>query len=90
MRAIEIGADIVMKATKVDGVYDSDPAENPSAERYEKISYAEVLEKSLGVMDATAVALCRENNMPVLVFNLNEPGSMARAAAGESIGTLMS
>jgi uridylate kinase len=90
LRAIEIGADLVMKATKVDGVYDSDPMKNPSAKRYAKISYAEVLEKGLGVMDATAVALCRENRMPVLVFNLNEPGALARAAAGEPVGTLMS
>ena len=90
LRAIEIGADIVMKATKVDGVYDSDPKENRSAKRYEKISYAEVLEQGLGVMDATAVALCRENRMPVLVFNLNEPGALERAAAGEPVGTLMS
>ena len=90
LRGIEIGADVVMKATNVDGVYDSDPKKNPDARRYEKISYAEVLEKALGVMDATAVALCRENRMPVLVFNLNEPGAMARAAAGESVGTLMS
>jgi len=90
LRAIEIGADAVMKATKVDGVYDSDPHKNPAAKRYEKISYAEVLEQGLGVMDATAVALCRENRMPVLVFNLNEPGAMARAVAGESVGTLMS
>jgi uridylate kinase len=90
LRAIEIGADVVLKATKVDGVYDSDPKKNPSAVRYAKISYAEVLEKELGVMDATAVALCRENRMPVLVFNLHEPGAMARAAAGESVGTLMS
>ncbi|MEZ5362561.1 MAG: UMP kinase [Bryobacterales bacterium] len=90
LRAIEIGADIVMKATKVDGVYDSDPKKNPAAKRYAKITYAEVLEKGLGVMDATAVALCRENRMPVLVFDLNDPGAMARAVAGESVGTLMS
>ena len=90
LRAIEIGADVVMKATKVDGVYDSDPKKNSAARRYEKISYAEALEKGLGVMDATAVALCRENRMPVLVFDLNEPGALSRAAAGESIGTLMS
>jgi uridylate kinase len=90
LRAVEIGADVVLKATKVDGVYDSDPKKNPAAIRYAKISYAEVLQKELGVMDATAVALCRENRMPVLVFNLNEPGAMARAAAGEPVGTLMS
>ncbi len=90
LRAIETGAGVVMKATKVDGVYDSDPATNASAKRYEKISYAEVLEQGLGVMDATAVALCRDNRMPVVVFDLNEPGAMRRAVAGEPVGTLMS
>ena len=90
LRGIEIGAELVAKATKVDGVYDKDPAKHADAVRYEKISYAETLEKSLGVMDAAAVALCRDNRMPVLVFNLNEPGAIARAVAGEPVGTLMS
>ena len=89
LRAVEIGADLLAKATKVDGVYDKDPARHPDAKRYAKISYAEVLEKRLGVMDLTAVALCRENSLPVLVFDLGEPGAIARAAAGEEIGTLM-
>jgi len=90
LRAAEIGADLVAKATKVDGVYDRDPNKHADARRYEKISYAETLEKGLGVMDATAVALCRDNNLPVLVFNLNEAGSMGKAVRGEPIGTLMS
>ena len=90
LRAIEIGADALFKATKVDGIYDSDPKRNPSARRYETISYSEALEQGLAVMDAAAVALCRENRMPVLVFDLNEPGNLARAAAGEPVGTLMS
>ncbi len=89
LRAIEIGAELLAKATKVDGVYDKDPARHSDAKRYAKISYAEVLDKQLGVMDLTAVALCRENAMPVLVFDLNAPGAIARAAAGEDIGTLM-
>ncbi len=90
LRAIEIGADLLAKGTKVDGVYDKDPARHPDAKRYEKISYSEVLSDGLGVMDATAVALCRENKMPVLVFNLLEEGSLERVARGESAGTLMS
>ena len=90
LRAVEIGADVLFKATNVDGVYDSDPNKNPAARRYETISYAETLERGLAVMDAAAVALCRENNMPVLVFDLNAPGNLARAAAGEPVGTLMS
>ncbi len=90
LRAVEIGAELVAKATNVDGVYDKDPKQHPDAVRYEKISYAETLERGLGVMDAAAVALCRDNRMPVRVFNLNTPGSIARAAAGEPVGTLMS
>lgn len=90
LRAVEIGADALLKATKVDGVYDKDPVRYADARRYETVSYAEVLERGLGVMDATAVALCRENRMPVLVFNLNEPGTLARAVSGEAAGTLMS
>ena len=90
LRAVEIGADLVAKATKVDGVYDRDPKIHADARRFETVSYAEVLERGLGVMDAAAVALCRENRLPVLVFNLNEPGALARAAAGDAVGTLMS
>jgi len=90
LRAIEIGADLLAKGTKVDGVYDKDPARHADAKRYEKISYSEVLSEGLGVMDATAVALCRENEMPVLVFKLLEDGALERVARGESAGTLMS
>ena len=89
LRAIEIEADLLAKATKVDGVYDKDPATHPDAKLYEKISYDQVLADGLGVMDAAAVALCRDNNMPVLVFNLAVPGSIGRVISGETLGTLM-
>ena len=90
LRAIEMKSEIVFKATKVDGVYDKDPMKHDDARRYEKISYSEVLEKGLAVMDLTAVALCRENRLPVLVFDLNEPGSLRRAVEREAVGTLVS
>ncbi len=89
LRAIEIEADLLAKATKVDGVYDKDPAAHSDAKRYEKISYDQVLADGLGVMDAAAVALCRDNKMPVLVFNLADRGSIARVINGETPGTLM-
>ncbi len=89
LRGIEIGADIVFKATKVDGVYDRDPVRHPDAKRYDAITYGEVLAKRLGVMDATAIALCREQNMPLRVFSINKPGSLKRAALGENEGTLV-
>ena len=90
LRAAEIEADVLAKATKVDGVYDKDPMQYPDARRYDKISYADVLTERLAVMDAAAVSLCRENRLPVIVFNLNTPGNIGRLAAGETIGTLMS
>jgi uridylate kinase len=90
LRAIEIEADVFAKATKVDGVYDKDPVKHSDARRYDKISYADVLTDGLAVMDAAAVSLCRENRMPVVVFNLNTPGNIGRLAAGETIGTLIS
>ncbi len=90
LRAIEIGADLLAKATKVDGVYDKDPAVYPDARRYEKISYDRVLADGLGIMDAAAVALCRDNGMPVLVFDLGAEGSIGRIVSGEASGTLMS
>jgi uridylate kinase len=90
LRAIEIEADVFAKATKVDGVYDQDPVKHSDARRYDKISYADVLTDGLAVMDAAAVSLCRENRMPVVVFNLNTPGNIGRLAAGETIGTLIS
>ena len=89
LRGIEVGADIVLKATKVDGVYDRDPMRHPDAKRYDTITYGEVLTKRLGVMDATAIALCREQNMPLRVFSIHKPGSLKRAALGENEGTLV-
>ncbi len=89
LRAIELGADILLKATKVDGVYTADPVLNSSARRYDVLSYDEVLEKRLGVMDATAIALCREHAMPIRVCSIKIPGSMRRVAQGEHVGTLV-
>ncbi|MFT7524908.1 MAG: uridylate kinase [Arenicella sp.] len=90
LRAAEMNADILVKATKVDGVYDSDPVLNPDAVKYERVSYDEVLQKRLGVMDATAIALCRDNNMDLRVLSITEPGSLTKMALGEEIGTLIS
>ncbi len=90
LRAVEVRAEVIAKATKVDGVYDQDPLEHPGAVRYPKISYQDVLVRNLGVMDATAVSMCRENRLPIVVFNLNVAGNIARVAAGEPIGTLIS
>jgi len=87
LRAVEIGADSVLKATKVDGVYDSDPMKNPDAKRYESLTFDEVLDKNLQVMDATAIVLCRDNNMPLRIFNLNEVGSLPAAMKDQTIGT---
>lgn len=87
LRAIEIEADVLMKATKVDGVYDSDPVKNPDAKRYESLSYDEVLVKNLAVMDATAIVLCKEQSMPLRIFNLNNPGDLVRTVKDRSIGT---
>ncbi|CAN5272864.1 UMP kinase [soil metagenome] len=89
LRAVEIGAQALLKATKVDGVYDDDPMINPTAERHESLSYAQVLNDRLQVMDSTAVTLCMENDMPIVVFDLNEPGNIRAAALGESVGTLI-
>ena len=90
LRAAEINADILVKATKVDGVYDADPATNPDAKRFSQVSYDQVLQDRLGVMDATAIALCRDNNMDLRVLAINEPGSLTKMALGEEIGTLIS
>lgn len=88
LRALELNCDILFKATNVDGVYDADPAKNSNAKRYTKVSFDEVLEKDLKVMDATAIAQCRDNNMPVLVFKLKEDGALKRAVEGDdSVGT---
>ncbi|MCZ6761734.1 MAG: UMP kinase [Gammaproteobacteria bacterium] len=89
LRAIEIGADILLKATKVDGVYSADPLKEPSARRYTRISYDEVLRGKLQVMDATAIVMCRDNNIPLRVFNLTIAGSLLRIMRGEALGTLV-
>ncbi len=89
LRAIEIGADQMIKATKVDGVYSADPVKDPNAEFYPQLSYDRVLAEGLGVMDATAVVLCKENGMPLRVMNINEQGALRRLVQGESVGTLV-
>jgi uridylate kinase len=89
LRALEIHAEIVAKATRVDGVYDKDPLRFPDAVRYEQISYQEVLSKNLAVMDASAVAMCRDNRMPITVFNLTTHGNIMRMAMGEPVGTVI-
>ena len=87
LRAVEIGADIVLKATKVDGVYDSDPVKNPDAVLYETLTFDEVLDKNLQVMDATAIVLCRDNNLPLRIFNLNKLGALPATMKDKTIGT---
>ncbi|MBC7882317.1 MAG: UMP kinase [Anaerolineae bacterium] len=87
LRAAEIDAEVIFKATKVDGIYDSDPKLNPDAKRYEELTYQEVLVQNLRVMDSTAIALCSENKIPIIVFNIFEKDSIYRAATGEPIGT---
>jgi len=89
LRAMEIKADVIMKATKVDGVYDKDPVKHPDAVMYQKISYNDVLAKNLKVMDATAISLCRDNGLPVLVFNLQKSGNIVRGVSGSRVGTLV-
>jgi uridylate kinase len=89
LRALEIHAEVIAKATKVDGVYDKDPMKHPDAVMYKEISYTEVLSKSLGVMDSTSIAMCRDNKLPILVFNLNTAGNIMRMSMGESIGTFI-
>ena len=90
LRAVEIGAELLIKATKVDGVYSSDPVKNKDAVRYESLNYDEVIERKLGVMDTTAVVLCRDNHMPLRVLDMTKPGSLLKAAIGEDEGTLVS
>ncbi len=87
LRAVEIEADVIIKGTRVDGVYDADPEKNPSAIRFEEITYLDVLRKDLKIMDMTAITLCRENKLPILVFNMNTPGNFRRLILGESVGT---
>ena len=90
LRAVETEADIILLAKKVDAVYDSDPNVNPNAKKYDQLSFDEVLSKNLGVMDSTAASMCRDNNMPILVFGLNDPENIVRAMNGEEIGTYVS
>ena len=89
LRGLEIHAEIIAKATSVDGVYDKDPKKFPDAVKYPEVSYTEVLSKALGVMDASAVAMCRDNRMPIMVFDLKVPGNIMRMAMGEAIGTMI-
>lgn len=89
LRAAEIEADIILMAKKVDGVYDCDPATNKNAKKFDKLSYIDVINKGLGVMDSTAAALCRDNNIPILVFDLKNPDNIIRAIRGEEIGTVV-
>jgi uridylate kinase len=89
LRAMEIGAQILCKATKVDGVYDADPARVAEAKRYRELTYIEVLQQNLKIMDSTAISLCMDNDLPILVFSLLEPGNIKRAVLGEPVGTLV-
>lgn len=89
LRALEIKAEVIAKATRVDGVYDKDPLKHSDAVKFEKITYLEVLSKGLGVMDATSIAMCRDNRLPIIVFNLNTHGNIMRMSAGETVGTLI-
>ena len=89
LRAAEIDADIIFKATLVDGVYDSDPNKNPDAVRYDRLSFSEILNKELTVMDMTAASMCKDNHIPILVFSLDDPDNIVRAVQGEEIGTLV-
>jgi uridylate kinase len=86
---MEIKADVILKATKVDGIYDADPMLTPGASRFDRISYLQVLEQGLKVMDATAISLCMDNRLPIVVFNLRTPGNIKRAITGEPVGSLV-
>jgi uridylate kinase len=90
LRAVEIGADIIVKGTRVDGVYDSDPEKNPDAVKFEKISYLDILKNNLKIMDLTAVSLCQENDLPMMVFNMDAAGNFLKLVLGENIGTFIS
>jgi uridylate kinase len=89
LRAIEIGADLLLKGTKVNGIYSDDPVKNPAAVHYPKLNFDRVLDERLNVMDATAIVMCRDNNLPLRVFNLNNPGDLLRIARGEDVGTVV-
>lgn len=89
LRAVEIDADIMLKGTRVDGIYTADPEKDPSARKYQRITYSEILERNLRVMDLTATALCKENNMPIYVFDMDTPGNLLKVLKGNDIGTLV-
>jgi uridylate kinase len=89
LRAIEIGADVLLKATKVDGVYDADPAKNPDANRFETVTYDRVIADKLGVMDATAIVMCRDNKLPLRIFDLTRSGALVEAMSGDDVGTVV-
>ena len=89
LRAVEMGADIMLKATKVDGIYDKDPNKYPDAVKIDRITYDEVISQKLAVMDTTAIVMCRDNNLPLMVFNMNTPGEMIRAVNGTDVGSIV-
>jgi uridylate kinase len=89
LRAVEIGADVLLKASKVDGIYDADPAVNPDANRLEELSYMDFISRELRVMDTTAITMCKEHGVPIVVFDMNAPGNILKAVNGESIGTVI-
>jgi uridylate kinase len=89
LRAIETQCDIIMKATKVDGIFSGDPVKNKDAEMYDFLNYTQVINNELAVMDTASIALCRENNMPIMVFNMNQPSNLEKAVKGEKLGTLV-
>jgi uridylate kinase len=89
LRANEIGADVILKGTRVDGIYSADPEKDPSATRFDKLSFARVISEGLSVMDMTAFTLCQENNIPIIVFDINEPSNLSRIIKGEAVGTLV-
>jgi len=89
LRAIEIKADVILKGTRVDGIYTADPEKDPEAKKFEQISFAEVISRSLKVMDMTAFTLCQENNLPIIVFDMNKAGNLLRVVTGDNVGTLV-
>jgi uridylate kinase len=89
LRAIEINADVILKGTRVDGIYTADPEKDPTATKYESITFQECLNKSLRVMDLTAFTLCMENNLPIIVFDMNKPHNLKRVVTGENVGTIV-
>ena len=90
LRAIEIGADVVLKGTRVDGVYTADPEKDPTATKFDKLSFAEVINEGYNIMDMTAFTLCHENNVPIIVFDMNKKGNLSKLISGEQLGTLIS